>query len=83
MILETKIDESFPKAKFLIEGFSTSYRLDRDSNGGGGRGGEGGTLLYVREDIPSNLIAFEDKPIETLFVEFNLQNTNKLFLQSS
>ena len=78
MILETKIDESFPKAKFLIEGFSTSYRLDRDSNGGGG-----GTLLYVREDIPSNLIAFEDKPIETLFVEFNLQNTIKLFLQSS
>ena len=41
MILETKIDESFPKAKFLIEGFSTSYRLDRDSNGGGG-GGRGG-----------------------------------------
>ena len=76
MILETKIDESFPKAKFLIEGFSTSYRLDRDSNGGG-------TLLYVREDIPTILIAFEDKPIETLFVEFNLQNTNKLFLQSS
>ena len=76
MILETKIDESFPKAKFLIEGFSTSYRLDRDSNGGG-------TLLYVREDIPSILIAFEDKPIETLFVEFNLQNTNKLLLQSS
>ena len=76
MILETKIDESFPKVKFLIEGFSTSYRLDRDSNGGG-------TLLYVREDIPSILIAFEDKPIETLFVEFNLQNTNKLFLQSS
>ena len=76
MILETKIDESFPKAKFLIEGFSTSYRLDRDSNGGG-------TLLYVREDIPSILIAFEDKPIETLFVEFNLQNTIKLFLQSS
>ena len=76
MILETKIDESFPKAKFLIEGFSTSYRLDRDSNGGG-------TLLYVRENIPSILIAFEDKPIETLFVEFNLQNTNKLFLQSS
>ena len=76
MILETKIDESFPKAKFLIEGFSTSDRLDRDSNGGG-------TVLYVREDIPSILIAFEDKPIETLFVEFNLQNTNKLFLQSS
>ena len=35
MISETKIDESFPKGYFLIEGFSTPYRLDRDSKGGG------------------------------------------------
>ena len=34
MISETKIDESFPKENFLIEGFSTPYRLDRDSKGG-------------------------------------------------
>ena len=33
MISETKIDESFPKEHFLIEGFSTPYRLDRDSKG--------------------------------------------------
>ena len=48
MILETKIDESFPKAKFLIEGFSTSYRLDRDSNGGGGGGGGGDLAICKR-----------------------------------
>ena len=35
-------------------------------------------MLYVREDIPSNLIAFEDKPIESLFNELNLQNTKVL-----
>ena len=35
IISETKIDESFPKGNFLIEGFSTPYRLDRDSKGGG------------------------------------------------
>ena len=35
MISETKIDESFPKGNFLIEGFSTPYRLDCDSKGGG------------------------------------------------
>ena len=51
------------KEKFLIEGFSTPYRLDRDSK-------RGGIVLYVRADIPSNLLAFEDKPIE-----LNLQNT--------
>ena len=32
-------------------------------------------MLYVRKDIPSKLIAFEDKPIESLFVEFKLQNS--------
>ena len=29
MIPEANIDESFPKGNFLIEGFSTPYRLDR------------------------------------------------------
>ena len=55
MISGTKIDERFPKRNFLIEGFSTPYRLDRDSTGGG-------IMLYVRADIPSNLLAFKDKP---------------------
>ena len=71
MISETKIDESFPKGNFLIEGFSTPYRLDRDSKGGG-------IMLYVRADIPSNLLAFEDKSIESLFIELKLQNTKIL-----
>ena len=31
----SEIDESFPKGHLLIEGFSTPYRLDRDSKGGG------------------------------------------------
>ena len=56
MISETKIDNTFPHSQFFIEGFSTPYGLDRDSNGGG-------ILLYVREDIPSNAIAVENKPI--------------------
>ena len=51
MISETKIDEGFPKGNFLIEGFSTPIRLDRDSKGGG-------IMLYVRADIPSNLFIF-------------------------
>ena len=31
MISETKIDDSFPVGQFLIEGFCTTYRLDRNS----------------------------------------------------
>ena len=33
---------------------------------------------YVREDIPSNLIAIENKPIEIFFVELNLPNNKWL-----
>ena len=65
MISETKVDESFPKGNFLIEGFSIPYILDRDFKGGG-------IMLYVKEDIPSNLIAFEDKSIGSFFIELNL-----------
>ena len=35
LVSETKIDDSFPNGNFLIDGFSTPYRLDRNSNGGG------------------------------------------------
>ena len=38
----------------------------------------GGIMLYVIEDIPSKVIAFEDKPSESLFIELNLQNTKML-----
>ena len=67
MISETKIDDSFPLANFLIGGFSKPYRLDRDSLGEG-------ILFYVREDIPSNLLEVETKPIEGFYVEINLHN---------
>ena len=49
MISEKKVDHSFPVGQFLIEGFCIPYSLDRNLKGGG-------ILLYVREDIPSNLI---------------------------
>ena len=31
LVSEIKIDDSFPNGIFLIDGFSTPYRLDRDS----------------------------------------------------
>ena len=45
MFSETKIDDSFPIANFLLNG--QPYRIDRNSSGGG-------IILYVKEDIPSN-----------------------------
>ena len=54
MIFETKIDDSFPVGNFVTDGFGTPYQLDRNSNGGG-------IMLYVRADIPSNLLATDEK----------------------
>ena len=44
MISETKLDETFPEGQFLMDGFITPYRMNRNTNGGG-------IALYVREDI--------------------------------
>ena len=67
MVSEIKIDDSSLLGNFLIGGFSKSYKLDRDSLGGG-------ILLYVREDISSNLLEVETRSIEGLYVEINLHS---------
>ena len=46
VIGETKLNSSFPKGQFKINGFNKPYRLDRNEDGGG-------VMVYVREDIPS------------------------------
>ena len=43
LISETKLDDSFPRALFLIKCFSAPYRFDRNSKGGE-------LLFYIRED---------------------------------
>ena len=56
LVAETKIDSSFPKGQFLIDGFAAPYRLDRNKDGGG-------LLVYMRSNIPSQLLTsfiFED-----------------------
>ena len=76
MISETKIDASFPIGQFLLNGYSTPFRLDRNAHGGG-------ILLYVREDIPSKLLLVEENLIEGFFVEINLRNKKKWLLSYS
>ena len=71
MIFETNLDDSFPLGNFLI-----AYRLDRDSL-------DGGILLYVRENIPLNLLEVETKPIEGFYVEINLHNDKWLINRSA
>ena len=76
MISETEIDASFPIGQFLLHGYSTSFRLDRNAHGGG-------ILLYVREDIPSQLLIVKENLIEGFLVEINLQNKKTWLLSCS
>ena len=57
----------FPQRNFLIDGFSSPYRLDRDFKGGG-------IMSYAREVYPSNFLATGNKPNENLYIELKLQN---------
>ena len=66
MISETKIDESFPTSQFLIDGFSSPYRLDRNSNGGG-------ILVYFKNDIITKSLKTIKLSIEVIFIEMNLR----------
>ena len=54
MISETKLDDTFPLALYHLKDFSNPYKLDINSHGGG-------ILLYVRNNIPSNLVKPDQK----------------------
>ena len=76
MISETKLDDSFLTAQFLLNSFSEPYRLDRNSKAGG-------ILSYIRKYIPSRLLNSKSKiGIETISVEINLRK-RKWFLNRS
>ena len=74
VLTETKLDDSFPTSQFLIDGFTTPYRMDRNRRGG--------ILIYVREDIPSKELKRHDFPsdIEGIFIELNLKKVKWLLL---
>ena len=68
MVPETNIDNSFPVGNLVIYGFSTPYRLDRDSNGG--------TSCCTLEKILllTCLPRTKKTHIEIVYVELNLHN---------
>ena len=73
VLLETKLDDTFPESQFVINGFSKPYRIDRNRNGGG-------VMIYVRQDIPSKRLSKHNLPsdIECLCVEINLRKSKWL-----
>ena len=73
VLTETKLDSSFPNSQFAIDGFSVSFRCDRNRFGGG-------VLIHIRDDIPSKQVTKHKLPgdIEEVFVEINLRKTKWL-----
>ena len=72
IISETRLDNSFPEGQFLIPGYSSPYRFDRNCQWGG-------IILYVRENIPSKHLSIENQPIESFYIEINLRKKKWLF----
>ena len=75
MVSETKLDGSFPEGQFLIEGFHSPFRFDRNRNGGE-------IMLYVREDIPAKLLSHDFPCAESFSVEINLYKKKSLIKSS-
>ena len=68
IIIETKLDDTFPVSQSHMDGFSKPYRLDRKRNGDG-------VITYVRKDIPSKILTKHVLPtdIEASFIELNFK----------
>ena len=48
-VTETKLDENFLYALFLMDGFFKPYRLDKNKNGGG-------IMIFIRDTISSKIL---------------------------
>ena len=70
---ETEMDLSFPNSQFMIEKFSTPYRLERNRF-------EGAVKVYVREYISSKQLGKYKFPddIEGIFIGINLRKVKWL-----
>ena len=64
MISKTKLDETFPAAQILLQGFCMPYRFDRNCNGGD-------IMPYIGEDIPLRYI---EKKVLNILNTFSLKS---------
>ena len=69
------MESTFPTSQFVIDGYSEPYRFHRNGSG---------VLIYIREDIPSKLLADDKLPHDTegIFVKLNLRKREYLLFRS-
>ena len=73
LISETKLDNTFPKVQFHLQGYSEPSRLDRTAHGGG-------LLLYVRSDIPIKPLPLVFGNIECIILEATISKKKWLLI---
>ena len=76
MISETKVDHSFQVGQFLLDGFGTPFRLDRNRN-------SGGIMLFIRNDISAKVFPTDDRSIESFYVGLNFRKKEWLLICSN
>ena len=64
IVIETKLDFSFPSSQISRDEFAKPFPRDRNKN-------RGGVMTFVRDDIPSKEIEVSSD-IECLFIELNI-----------
>ena len=72
-ITETKLDNTFSKSEFLLEGFKKPYRLDKSRY-------SGGLLVYIKSHIPSRFLSDFDLPNDFQAIPFELSIKNRKWL---
>ena len=75
LISETKLHPPFPSVQIAKQGFTSPFRLDRNSSGGG-------IMLFAKEEIPSKLLSEykSHSSVEQLFREINLKSKKAVIL---
>ena len=74
-LAETKIDESFPTAQFLLPGCHKPYRLDISDK-------QRGLLIYIKAHLPSTLLSnhISPKDIQVISFELNIRQEKRMFV---
>ena len=74
-LAETKIDESFPTAQFLLPGYHKPYRLDISDK-------QRGLLIYIKAHLPSTLLSnhISPKDIQVIPFELNIRKEKRMFV---
>ena len=74
-IAETKINESFPTAQFILPRYHKPYRLHTTDK-------QGGLLVYIKSHLSSRLFSIHNtaNDIQVILFELNLRNEKCMFM---